>query len=107
MPVLGVWVWNKNNLAPEAFKKPSEQAALHSRFSLLITFLRFPDREVDDADVHDQVKLAAEYAIAHGIRLIADIHVRSARRAFQRRYPDELQQTLRIKEFSLSDTEPV
>jgi hypothetical protein len=107
MPVLGVWVWTKDTLAPDGFKKPIEQAALHSPFNLLITFLRFPDREVSDAEVHDQVKLAADYAIAHGLTLIADIDVRAARHAFQGRYPDELQQMLRIKESALSAAEPV
>ncbi|MBN1567821.1 MAG: hypothetical protein JXA73_08225 [Acidobacteria bacterium] len=50
MPVLGVWVWRNENLAPEGFRKPIEQAAMHSPFNLLIAFLRFPDKEVVDAD---------------------------------------------------------
>jgi hypothetical protein len=107
MPVLGVWVWDKDNLAPEGFQKPIEQAALHSPFNLLITFLRFPDKEVVDADVHDQVKLAAEYGITNGLTMIADIDVRAARRAFRYRYPDDLQQMLRIKEVPLPVAEPL
>jgi len=107
MPVLGVWVWGKDHLAPDGYKRPIEQAGLHSPFNLLITFLRFPDKEVVDADVHNQVRLAAEYAIAHNLALVADLDVRSARRAFRSRYPDELQQMLRIKEVRLSPTEPV
>ena len=107
MPVVGVWVWDKENFAPEGFRKPIEQAALHSPFNLLITFLRFPDKEVVDADVHDQVKLAAEYAIANGLGLIADIDVRAARRAFRQSYPNELQQMLRIKEVAIPVAEPL
>jgi hypothetical protein len=107
MPVLGVWIWNTGDLALEGFKKPIEDAALHSPFNLLIPFLRFPDREIVDAEVHDQLKLAAQYAWAHGIGLAPDLDVRSARRAFQSRHPDELQQMLRLKEVPLSTTEAV
>jgi hypothetical protein len=107
MPVLGVWMWDTDTLAPEGYKKTIDQASLHSPFNLLITFLRFPDKEVADAEVHDQVKLAAKYAIAHGLALIADVDVRAARRAFQRLYPNELQQMLRLKEVPLSATDAV
>jgi hypothetical protein len=107
MPVLGVWVWNNDNLAPDGYRGPIEQAGLHSPFNLLITFLRFPDKEIVDADVHDQVRLAAKYAIANNLELIADLDVRAARRAFQSCYPDELQQMLRIQEVPLSATESV
>lgn len=107
MPVMGVWVWDQKDLAPEGFRKPLEHAALHSPFNLLITFLRFPDKEVVDAEVHDQVKLAAEEAIAGGIGLIADLDVRAARRAFRKRYPEELQKMLRIKEVPVPAAEPI
>jgi hypothetical protein len=103
MPVLGVWVWTKDDLAHDGYKKPIDLAARHSPFNLLITFLRFPDKEVTDVEVHNQVKLAADYGIAQGVALIADIDVRAARRAFQSRYPGELQQMLRIKEAPLPD----
>jgi hypothetical protein len=107
MPVLGVWVWGDDTLAPEGFKKPIEQAALHSPFNLIITFLRFPEKELVDAEVHDQVKRAAEYAVAHGITLIGDIDVRAARRAFQRQHPGDLQQMLRLKEVALDSDKQV
>jgi hypothetical protein len=101
LPVIGVWVWGENNLAPEGFKKDLNEAGVNSPVNLLVTFLRFPDKEVVDQEVFNQVKLAAEYAAKKGIGLLPDIDVRSARRAFKNKYPGEQQQMLRLKETRL------
>lgn len=107
LPVIGVWVWGQKELLPDGFKKQIDQASANSPFNLLIPFLRFPDKEVVDEVVYNQVKLAANYAAGKNILLVPDLDVRSARRAFQKKYPDELQQMLRLKEVSLSGDNPV
>lgn len=107
MPVMGVWVWGQKELLPEGYQTQIDQASEHSPFNLLIPFLRFPDHEVVDEVVYNQVKLAANYAGKINIQLVPDLDVRSARRAFQKKYPDELQQMLRLKEVQLSDNNTV
>lgn len=107
MPVIGVWVWGQRELNPDGFKTQIDQASEHSPFNLLIPFLRFPEHEVVDEVVYNQVKLAANYAIKKNIQLVPDLDVRSARRAFQKKFPDELQQMLRLKEVKLSGKNPV
>ncbi len=103
MPVIGVWNVRENELEPDGFKSTIDQASAHSPFNLLIPFLRFPDKEIADELVHDAVKGAAEYAIEKNLALVPDLDLRNARRAFQRRYPDEMQQLLRIRETELSE----
>lgn len=102
MPEFGVWVWREDELLPDGYKNPIDQAAKHSPCNFLIPFLRFSHHEVVDEFVYTQVKLAAEYAAQQNVMLVPDLDVRSARRAFQSKYPDELQQMLRLKEVRLS-----
>ena len=90
-----------SGLQPDGYKKLIDQAGMNTPVNLLIPFLRFPNDEVVDEKVHDQVKLASDYAIEHNLALVADIDVRSARRAFKNAYPDELQEMLRLKEVIL------
>lgn len=103
MPVIGVWVWGENNLKPEGYKESIDQLSQHSPFNLIVPFLRFPDKEVVDDEIYQQVKKANEYAIQNNIGLLPDLDVRSARRAFNRKYPGEQQEMLRLKETTLPD----
>ncbi|MBL4560475.1 MAG: hypothetical protein JKX79_05775 [Labilibaculum sp.] len=107
MPVMGVWVWGEKELRPDGFKELIDQTSKHSPYNLLIPFLRFPDKEVVDDAVYNQVKLAAYYAVKQNIQLVPDLDVRSARRAFQKKYPDELQEMLRLKEVNFSESDSV
>ena len=102
MPVIGVWNMRESELQPEGYQATLDQASEHSPFNLLIPFLRFADKEIADKVVHDAVRGAAEYGLKKNIVLAPDLDVRNARRAFQRKYPDELQQLLRLREVSLS-----
>jgi len=106
-PVIGVWNVRESELKPEGFQPTLDQAGSNSPFNLLIPFLRFSDKEVADQVVHDAVKQAAEYGLQKHIVLAPDLDVRNARRAFRERYPDEMQDLLRIKETTLSTGEPV
>lgn len=105
MPVIGVWNWHPGTLEPDGFKSTIDKASMNSPFNLLIPFLRFHDKEVSDEVIHKQVKLAAEYAVEKNMALVPDIDVRSARRAFQLQYPDEMQGLLRVQEVEMSGTE--
>ncbi|MBN2862880.1 MAG: hypothetical protein JXN62_06945 [Bacteroidales bacterium] len=102
MPVIGVWQWNDRVLQQDGYKKTINQVSTNSPFNLLVTFLRFPDKEVTDDVIHQQTKLAAEYAIENNLGLVPDLDLRSARRAFRKEYPDELQEMLRLQEVSLA-----
>lgn len=102
MPVIGVWNMRESELEPEGYKSTLDQAGDQSPFNLLIPFLRFADKEITDEVIHDAVKGAAEYGLEKNIVLAPDLDVRNARRAFQRKYPDELQQLLRLREVGLS-----
>ena len=103
MPVIGVWVWNPNDLKPDGFKKSIDEASKNSPVNLLVPFLRFPDKEVVDDEIYNQVKLASEYAVKNNIGLLPDLDVRSARRAFNKKYPGEQQAMLRLREIELSE----
>ncbi len=103
MPVIGVWNMVESELEPEGFKQTLDKASMNSPFNLLIPFLRFPDKEVTDGVIHNAVKMAAGYAIEKNLALVPDLDLRNARRAFQRKYPDEMQQLLRIRETKLSE----
>lgn len=107
MPVIGVWGWREKELKPDGYKESIDQISKNSPFNLIVLFLRFPDKEIIDRDVHDQVKQATEYALKQNIALVADIDVRQARQAFKELYPDDLQQMLRIKETSLLEKDSV
>jgi hypothetical protein len=103
MPVIGVWVLKESELEPDGFKRIIDQASMNSPFNLLIPHLRYPDKEVVDDEVYRAVKNAAGYAVRNNIALVPDLDIRNARRAFQKQYPDELQELLRLQEVSLSE----
>ncbi|MGD9930804.1 MAG: hypothetical protein AB7U05_12345 [Mangrovibacterium sp.] len=104
LPVIGVWVWGQRDLEPDGYKQAIDHLSTNSPFNLIVPFLRFHDKELLDDEVYTRVKLAAEYAVENNIGLLPDLDVRSARRAFQKQYPDEMQQMLRIREVALSET---
>jgi hypothetical protein len=104
LPSLGCWFWTETEFAPDGFKPFLELVGRHAAFNLLTTSLRVPAREVTDAPVHDQIRRAAVYARQWGMKLVVDLDVRLARVAFQRAYPDELQEMLRFREADLGAT---
>jgi len=97
MPELGCWFWSEDELKPDGYKDFLEAASTHSPFGVLTTSFRIPEREITETRFHDQIKLASEYARDKGILLVPDLDVRLARRAFQARYPDEMQEMLILK----------
>jgi hypothetical protein len=101
MPVLACWFWTEKEFMPGGYKTFIDQSVLHSPYNLLCASIRLPGRETTTEAVHNQLKLAARYAAAHGIPLIADLDVRTARRAFESKYTDELQEMLLLQKTAL------
>ncbi len=103
MPELANWFWFEKEFMSEGYKSYLDNAANHSTFSLVAASIRMLHREITEESVHTQLKLAASYALAHGIGLTADLDVRAARRYFEAHYPDEMQEMLILPEVKLSN----
>ncbi|MBK9389237.1 MAG: hypothetical protein IPN68_03255 [Bacteroidetes bacterium] len=70
---------------------------------MLSVSVRRPGKEITNDIVHEQIKKSVEYAAEKGIRIVADLDVRTARRAFESKYPDELQEMLLLQELETSE----
>jgi hypothetical protein len=103
LPVQACWFWSEDEFLPDGYKTFIDTISLHSPFNLISASVRVLGREITSDAVHQQMKLAAEYAAEKGISLVADLDVRTARRAFESQYPDELQEMLLLKELGISD----
>jgi hypothetical protein len=99
-PGIGCWFWTTRELAPDGYRDFIDKAEKYSAFGLLTTSIR-ASVEVTNPKVHDQIKLAAEYARAHGMAMVMDLDVRLARKAFMEKHPDELQEIVRMREVAL------
>ena len=100
-PVIGAWFWTDATLEPEGYKVFLDAAAAHAPYTLLTTSLRVSKGEVSDAPIREQIGKAVRYAGSLGLKVAVDLDVRLARRAFQQRYPDELQEELVLKTVEL------
>jgi len=100
-PVIGAWFWDDATLKPEGYKSFLDAAAAHSPYTLLTTSLRISLGEVTAPSVHEQIGQAVRHAKSLGLKVAFDLDVRLARRAFQARYPDELQEELVLKTVEL------
>lgn len=106
-PVIGAWFWGEEQFETDGYKYFIDQVNKYSSYNLLTTAIRIAGRDITDIDVHDQVKLAAEYAKEQGIKIAPDLDPRLACRKFEAMYPDELQESLWLEEISLSEKTPV
>lgn len=100
-PVIGAWFWGDATLEPEGYKPFLDAVADHSPYTLLTTSLRTPKGEITDQPIREHIGKAVRYANSLGLRVAFDLDVRLARRAFQNRYPDELQEELVFKTVEL------
>lgn len=103
-PVIGCWFWSEDEFKPDGHRAFLDLVSRRAAYNLLTTSLRLPKLEVTDEAVRARVKEAAAYARARGMGLVMDLDVRLARAAFQKKYPDELQEMLRLREVELSGT---
>lgn len=106
-PVIGAWFWSENEFKPGGYKHFIDQANEYSCYDIVSTGIRIPGRDITDIDVHNQVKLAVEYAKEKSIRIALGLDPRLARRKFEAAYPDELQESLWLKEITLLENKPV
>ena len=99
MPDLGCWFWKgEEAFRPRAYREFLEAAARHSPYGLLTASLRAPNAEITRPEVREGIAQAVAYARELGLGVVMDLDVRLARRAFQDRYPEELQEMLRLRE---------
>ncbi len=103
-PTIGCWFWREAEFQADGYRSFLDLVASHATYNWLTTSIRTPDVEVTSPEVHDQICRAADYARQKGIRLIMDLDVRLARRAFQKRYPNEMQEMLRLREVTLNNS---
>ena len=101
LPVQACWFWGFEEFKPEGYKHYLDQVSSHSPYTLLSTIIRRPDRETVANSTHERIKKAAEYGLEKGIRMVADLDIRTARRYFNSRYPDEQQEMLLLKEINV------
>jgi hypothetical protein len=99
-PEFGVQNLREEDFATDSYKSMIDEANESTPYNFLIPFLRFPHHEVVDTIVHDYVKRVAEYASKRNVQLVPDLDIRNARRSFMKKYPDEMQQMLRIREIA-------
>ncbi len=106
-PVIGAWFWGEEQFKPDGYKEFIDKASMHSSYNLLTTGFRIRGRDITDIDVHNQLKLAVEYANEKGIKIALELDPRIAVRKFEAMYPDELQESLWLEEIPLSYNTPV
>lgn len=102
-PVIGCWFWIEEEFKPGGYRKFIDMVSKYTAYNLLITTMRVPDKEITDKDVHEQIKEAAAYARKNGMGVVLELDVRHSLGAFQKAYPDALQERLRLREVELSD----
>ena len=105
MPVLGCWFWRGEEFTANGYKDFIDKTTKHSPYDVLVQSTRAFEKEVTDDEVYQQLKRAAEYAHEKGIRMTVDLDIRLARRAFEAKYPNQLQEMLILHEvpFSVND----
>jgi len=96
-PVIGAWFWKDDSMEPDGYKPFLDAASAESPYTLLSTSLRISKGEIADPHVRAQIGKAVRYADSLGFRVAFDFDIRLARRAFQARYPAELQEELVLK----------
>ena len=104
-PVIGAWFPQEPAiLDPEGYRDFLDAAAAHSHFNLLTTTMRDPYREMVDPVVHDWFKRAVIYAKERGTGIALELDARHSIEAFRKRYPDDMQERLWLREFDWSET---
>jgi len=99
--VMAVWGLLEKDFTSGDFERHIDMMAKHSGVNVLATTIRAPGRLVTKQNVHVRIKEIAQYAGKYGIKIAMDLDVRLAREAFAEKYPDELQEMLRLREVAL------
>jgi hypothetical protein len=102
-PVIGAWFWTEDTFKPQGYRERLEFFRDHTVYNLLTTSCRLPGHEVTNPEVHAQLREAIAYARHCGMGVAFELDVRLAREAFQKTYPDELQEVLRLRTVELTE----
>ena len=107
-PVIGAWFPDAQQIKnPEGYKPYIDAFATYSSYSLLTTTMRTPlrngEKQIVDKDIHDWFKNAVQYASSKGLRVALELDPRHSTPAFAKKYPDELQQRLWLREYKFED----
>jgi hypothetical protein len=97
-PEIFEWLWMEREFQPNGYQRLLDQIAQQTTFNVLTGFLCTPAREITSAETHDQIKRAVGYAHSLGFRVAFDLDVRHARGTFHKRYPDQQQWMLRVRD---------
>ena len=103
IPQIGAWFWSSAELEKDGHLELLDVFAAHSPYVWLTTSTRQPT-EIAETPVLAQVKKSVKYAKARGMRIAFDVDIRLARGAFQKRFPDEMQQVVRLEEAALDNS---
>jgi hypothetical protein len=98
---MATWGWTLADFEPRGYETYIELMARHSGANVLTTTIRAPGKFVTDEAVRKQILRASRFASQFGIGIAMDLDVRLAREPFREKYPDELQQMLRLREVAL------
>jgi hypothetical protein len=98
LPIIGVWQWNELNLENDHYRYIIDSVSEHLPYNMLVEFLRFPDYEVTSQIIHQKVKQVSKYAYQRKLSLIPDLDIRNARRSFLKKFPNDMQEMVRMKE---------
>jgi len=101
LPPIACWFWTDKEFTGDGFKTFIHRYGEHSSIGLITASLRHPG-ELTDPAVRDRIGRAARYAEAHGMGLVMDLDVRLARASFMQRFPDQLQELVLVREFSVT-----
>lgn len=81
----------------------TDLASSYSPFTVLVNLRSLgTSKDIMEDEVHDQIRAIAEYSHEKGIAMVPDLDVRMALPTWLKRYPDELQQLLAIKEIKMN-----
>ena len=106
-PVIGAWFPDFEQFKnPEGYKSYLDAFSNHSNYSLLTTTMRTPlrsgEKQIVDMEVHDWFKKAVNYAASKQLRIALELDPRHSTPAFEKKYPNELQQRLWLREFKFN-----
>jgi len=103
LPCIVQGVWGDGDFGAGKYRRVIDVWAQHAPYDLIVMTTR-AKKELTDDEVYRQVQEAAAYARQKGMGMAMNLDVRLARSAFRERYPDEMQEVIRLAEVPLSES---
>jgi hypothetical protein len=105
-PQIGMWGIPQLTIdEPEGYKQSIDVLAEHAPYNLLTAAARLPAGGILRDETHRFIKEAVAYAKERDMRVVLDLCVRLAREPFRQRYPEEMQELLKIAEVRLDSAD--